>query len=178
MCNHVHMFFFISVFSFGKGGPQQTLGKKGQLNFCQDTQQPGIRSHHCHFHSLTQTSLGFWRSSLLTVNMPLPNNLSQCHPRDLFVCFSKQCFSVEPWMSWNLLCKPGQPQTQRCACFFFLALILFLVFPSLQAREPAVLQSGWRLQNAWCQECMSNIIMRQPATHSLRGAGRGISQQQ
>jgi hypothetical protein len=41
----------------------------------------------------------------------------------VFVClfvlvfgFSRQGFSVQPWLSWNLLCKPGWPWTQKSAC--------------------------------------------------------------
>jgi fatty acid desaturase len=32
-------------------------------------------------------------------------------------CFSRQGFSVQPWLSWNSLCRPGWPQTQKSACF-------------------------------------------------------------
>ena len=37
----------------------------------------------------------------------------------LFVFFfsSRQGFSVvQPWLSWNLLCRPGWPRTQKSAC--------------------------------------------------------------
>jgi hypothetical protein len=39
----------------------------------------------------------------------------------LFVClffgfFLRQGFSVSPWLSWNSLCRPGWPQTQKSAC--------------------------------------------------------------
>jgi hypothetical protein len=35
----------------------------------------------------------------------------------LFVClFSRQGFSVQPWLSWNSLGRPGWPQTQKSAC--------------------------------------------------------------
>jgi hypothetical protein len=34
----------------------------------------------------------------------------------LFVCFSRQGFSVKTWLSWNLLCRPGWPRTQKSAC--------------------------------------------------------------
>jgi hypothetical protein len=30
--------------------------------------------------------------------------------------FSRQGFSVYPWLSWNSLCRPGWPQTQKSAC--------------------------------------------------------------
>ena len=30
--------------------------------------------------------------------------------------FSRQVFSVQPWLSWNSLCRPGWPQTQKSAC--------------------------------------------------------------
>jgi hypothetical protein len=33
----------------------------------------------------------------------------------LFVCFSRQGFLCEPWLSWNLLCSPRWPQTQISA---------------------------------------------------------------
>ena len=31
-------------------------------------------------------------------------------------CFLRQGFFVQPWLSWNLLCRPGWPGTQRFAC--------------------------------------------------------------
>jgi hypothetical protein len=37
----------------------------------------------------------------------------------LFVClfcFSRQGFSVERWLSWTSLCRPGWPRTQKSAC--------------------------------------------------------------
>ena len=34
----------------------------------------------------------------------------------LFVCFSRQGFSVYPWLSWNSLCRSGWPRTQKSAC--------------------------------------------------------------
>jgi hypothetical protein len=30
--------------------------------------------------------------------------------------FSRQGFSVKPWLSWNSLCRPGWPPTQKSAC--------------------------------------------------------------
>jgi hypothetical protein len=30
--------------------------------------------------------------------------------------FSRQGFSVQPWLSWNSLCRPGWPRTQKSAC--------------------------------------------------------------
>jgi hypothetical protein len=30
--------------------------------------------------------------------------------------FLRQGFSVYPWLSWNSLCRPGWPQTQKSAC--------------------------------------------------------------
>jgi hypothetical protein len=32
------------------------------------------------------------------------------------VPFFKQGFSVQPWLSWDTLCRPGWPQTQKSAC--------------------------------------------------------------
>jgi hypothetical protein len=31
-------------------------------------------------------------------------------------CFLRQGFSVKLWLSWNSLCRPGWPQTQKSAC--------------------------------------------------------------
>jgi hypothetical protein len=31
-------------------------------------------------------------------------------------CFSRQGFSVYPWLSWNSLCRPGWPRTQKSTC--------------------------------------------------------------
>jgi hypothetical protein len=33
-----------------------------------------------------------------------------------FFGFSRQGFSVLPWLSWNSRCRPGWPQTQKSAC--------------------------------------------------------------
>jgi hypothetical protein len=30
--------------------------------------------------------------------------------------FLRQGFSVQPWLSWNSLCRPGWPRTQKSAC--------------------------------------------------------------
>ena len=35
-----------------------------------------------------------------------------------FFLFSRHGFSVLPWLSWNSLCRPGWPQTQRSACLW------------------------------------------------------------
>ena len=32
------------------------------------------------------------------------------------VVFSRQGFFVYPWLSWNSLCRPGWPRTQKSAC--------------------------------------------------------------
>jgi hypothetical protein len=34
----------------------------------------------------------------------------------LFWFFSRQGFSVYPWLSWNSFCRPGRPWTQKSAC--------------------------------------------------------------
>jgi hypothetical protein len=34
----------------------------------------------------------------------------------LLTCFSRQGFSVQPWLSWNSLCRPGWPPTQKSTC--------------------------------------------------------------
>ena len=40
-----------------------------------------------------------------------------CFPFLSFVCcFLRQGFSVQPWLSWNQLYRPGWPGAQRCAC--------------------------------------------------------------
>jgi hypothetical protein len=38
------------------------------------------------------------------------------HQLFFFVCFSRQGFSIEPWLSWNSLCPPGWPLNQRWVC--------------------------------------------------------------
>ena len=34
----------------------------------------------------------------------------------LFFFFPRQGFSVQPWLSWNLLCRPGCPRIQKSDC--------------------------------------------------------------
>jgi hypothetical protein len=34
----------------------------------------------------------------------------------IYFVFLRQCFSVQPWLSWNSLCRPGWPQTQKSTC--------------------------------------------------------------
>ena len=45
---------------------------------------------------------------------------SLCFVLFCFCCccylFLRQGFSVQPWLSWNSLCRPGWPQTQRSTC--------------------------------------------------------------
>jgi hypothetical protein len=36
--------------------------------------------------------------------------------RFVLFCFSRQGFSVWHWLSWNSLCRPGWPRTQKSAC--------------------------------------------------------------
>ena len=31
-------------------------------------------------------------------------------------CFSRQGLSVQPWLFWNSLCRPGWPWIQKCEC--------------------------------------------------------------
>jgi hypothetical protein len=33
-----------------------------------------------------------------------------------FLFFSRQGFSVQPWLSWNSLCRPGWPRSQEFTC--------------------------------------------------------------
>jgi hypothetical protein len=39
----------------------------------------------------------------------------------LLIGFSRQVFSVYPWMSWNSLCRPGCPLTQKSSCLCLLS---------------------------------------------------------
>lgn len=41
-----------------------------------------------------------------------------------FFGFTKQSFSVWPWLSWNSLCKPNCPHTQRFACLWHLSAVI------------------------------------------------------
>ena len=34
----------------------------------------------------------------------------------VFFCFLRQGFSVQPWLSWNSLCRPGWPRSQKSIC--------------------------------------------------------------
>jgi hypothetical protein len=60
----------------------------------------------------------------------LPFGLHFCSPGHgtvlvcLFVClfcFLRQGFSAWPWLSWNSLCRPGCPRTQKSACLCLLS---------------------------------------------------------
>ena len=35
--------------------------------------------------------------------------------------FSRQGFSVQPWLSWNSLCRPAWPQSQKSTCLCLLS---------------------------------------------------------
>jgi hypothetical protein len=66
------------------------------------------------------------KGAVLSAGKPL----SQCWNRDqsllafifylliylFFLGFSRQGFSVQPWLSRNSLCRPGWPRTQKSAC--------------------------------------------------------------
>ena len=34
----------------------------------------------------------------------------------MYFFFLRKGFSVYPWLSWNSLCRPGWPRTQKSAC--------------------------------------------------------------
>jgi len=59
----------------------------------------------------------------------------------LYLCFSRQGFCVQPWLSWNSLCRPGWSQTQRCTCISLIfdrqlqILAKELVIPNLSSRD-------------------------------------------
>jgi hypothetical protein len=72
-----------------------------------DIPEEGIRSHY----RCCEPPCGCWELN----SGPLEEHqvlLFVC----LFVCFSRQGFSVSPWLSWNSLCRPGWPRTQTSAC--------------------------------------------------------------
>ena len=37
-------------------------------------------------------------------------------PKNIYFGFSRQGFSVQPWLSQNSLCRPGWPRIQKSAC--------------------------------------------------------------
>jgi hypothetical protein len=81
--------------------------------------------------------------------------LSHTHTHTLeHMEISRQGFSVQSWLSWNSLCRPGWSRTQKSACLCLpsagitgmrhhcLAVILFLIIPINTARKAAM--GGWR----------------------------------
>jgi hypothetical protein len=56
-------------------------------------------------------------SSLRRFSLPfLPSFPLSLSPSSSLSFFSKQGFSVYLWLSWNLLCRPGWPRTQKSTC--------------------------------------------------------------
>jgi hypothetical protein len=53
--------------------------------------------------------------------------------------FSRQGFSVQPWLSWNSLCRSGWPRTQKSAC---------LCLPSAGIKGV-------------CHHCLARLLLRQ-----------------
>jgi hypothetical protein len=95
----------------------------------------GIRSNGCSSRGPEFHSRHPHGSSQLSV-APVPEDLTPSHRHTcrqntsvrefknililfiyLFIFgFSRQGFSVSPWLSWNSLCRPGWPQTQKSTC--------------------------------------------------------------
>ena len=54
--------------------------------------------------------------------------------RGSFFFSPRQAFSVSSWLSWNLICRPGWPQTQRdpsCLCLLSFGIIGVHLHPAL-----------------------------------------------
>jgi hypothetical protein len=66
-------------------------------------------------HPLALSSCSF---RLMTLSLPSDLTSRPPHPH---TGVSKQGFSVLPWLSWNSLCRPGWPGTQRSACLCLLS---------------------------------------------------------
>ena len=49
---------------------------------------------------------------------PLIQNTVQCRVLFSFLLSPRQGFSVWPWLSWNLPCRPGWAQTQKSTCLY------------------------------------------------------------
>ena len=59
-----------------------------------------------------------WHRSFVTCGAQGEIGIFICHRKSLFVCFSFfPRLSFSAWLSWNSLCRPDWPRTQRSACF-------------------------------------------------------------
>ena len=65
--------------------------------------------------------------SLLTLVVSPPHPVPLNQFMMLILCSSLQDLTVQLWLSWNSLCRPGWPRTQKSACFCFLVRLCFLV---------------------------------------------------
>jgi hypothetical protein len=64
---------------------------------------------HAHMHACARTHIHTHTDSILCFSF------LGCFVLFCFV-FLRQGFSVYPWLSWNSLCRPGWPRTQKSAC--------------------------------------------------------------
>jgi hypothetical protein len=61
----------------------------------------------------------------------------------LFVCFSRQGFSVYPWLSWNSLCRPGWPRTQKSTCLCLPSAVIKGMHPHTRLLFYCFLRQGY-----------------------------------
>jgi hypothetical protein len=61
-----------------------------------------------------------------------PWSSGEAEPVLFFFCclfgFLRQGFSVYPWLSWNSLCGPGWPQTQKSACLCLQNIVVLFIY--------------------------------------------------
>lgn len=61
----------------------------------------------------------------------------------LFVySFLRQSISVYPWLSWNLFCRPGWPQTQRSSWLFLPSVGILILVPPPSVKTPLCFYFG------------------------------------
>ena len=79
-------------------------------------EQPGL---HLEFkdHQVFVNSCTHPRSSGKRIECVKSPELWEGIGKMMMILFCRQGFSVQPWMSWNSLCRPDWPQTQRSSCF-------------------------------------------------------------
>jgi hypothetical protein len=85
---------------------------------------PTIKLFHCYFitvilnHTVMNHNVNIWYPG--SDMWPPEGSLSQveiCWSNFFFFFgFPRQGFSVYSWLSWNSLCRPGWPQTQKSTC--------------------------------------------------------------
>lgn len=99
------------ILSWGGGGVDLSVASHGREDFVEhsSTHLPKSQAIYRHFSRLNS-------SPFLNVSMRFAIQCGFWFGLDFGFCVSRQGFSVQLWLSWNLPYSSGWPRTQRSTC--------------------------------------------------------------